>query len=62
MDGIVRTSAYLGSLVQYETEVTGGKRVKVNATNPRKRAIFAEGERVHLSFESEDIVPILLKE
>ncbi len=62
MDGIVRTSAYLGSLVQYEVEVTGGKRMKVNVTNPRKRAIFAEGESVCLSFQSEDMVPIPLKE
>jgi len=62
MDGIVRTSAYLGSLVQYEIEVTGGKKVKVNVTNLRKRAIFTEGERVFLSFESEDMVPIPLKE
>lgn len=62
MHGIVKTSAYLGSLVQYEVEVTGGKKVKVNVTNPRKRALFAEGEKVCLSFQSEDMVAIPLKE
>jgi ABC-type Fe3+/spermidine/putrescine transport system ATPase subunit len=58
--GIVRTSAYLGSLVQYEVEVTGGKRVRVNLVNPRKKALLKEGEKVSLIFSSEDIVPIAI--
>lgn len=62
IEGAVRTSAYLGSLVQYEVEVTGGKRVKVNVVNPRKKALFQEGERVSLTFSPEDIVAIPLKE
>jgi spermidine/putrescine ABC transporter ATP-binding subunit len=59
--GIVRTSAYLGSFVQYEVEVSQGKRVKVNAVNPRKKAIFGEREEVFLTFSSEDVVLIPLK-
>ncbi len=59
--GIVRTSAYLGSLVQYEVEVSQGKRVKVNVVNPRKKVIFGEGEEVFLTFSSEDVVLIPLK-
>ena len=59
--GIVRTSAYLGSFVQYEVEVSQGKRVKVNAVNPRKKAIFDEREQVFLTFSSEDVVLIPLK-
>ena len=59
--GIVRTSAYLGSFVQYEVEVSEGKRVKVNVVNPRKKALFGEGEQVFIIFSSEDIVSIPLK-
>jgi ABC-type Fe3+/spermidine/putrescine transport system ATPase subunit len=59
--GIVRTSAYLGSLVQYEVEVSQGKRVKVNVVNPRKKATFGEGEQVSLTFSSEDVVLIPLQ-
>ena len=59
--GIVKTSAYLGSLVQYEVEVTKGKRVKVNLVNPRKKALLKEGEKVSLTFSPEDIVAIPLK-
>lgn len=61
IEGTIKTSAYLGSLVQYEVEVTGGKRVKVNVVNPRKKALFQEGEQVFLTFSSEDIVSIPLK-
>ncbi|MGA2465990.1 MAG: ABC transporter ATP-binding protein [Thermodesulfobacteriota bacterium] len=61
MEGIVRTSAYLGSLVQYEVEISGGKKVKVNLVNPRKKTLMKEGERVSLTFSPEDIVPIPLK-
>jgi ABC-type Fe3+/spermidine/putrescine transport system ATPase subunit len=61
MEGIVKTSAYLGSLVQYEVEVSGGKKVKVNMVNPRKKALFQEGEGVSLTFSSEDVVLIPLK-
>jgi ABC-type Fe3+/spermidine/putrescine transport system ATPase subunit len=59
--GTVRTSAYLGSLVQYEVEVSQGKRVKVNVVNPRKKVILGEGEEVFLTFSSEDVVLIPLK-
>jgi spermidine/putrescine ABC transporter ATP-binding subunit len=62
IDGKVKTSAYLGSLVQYEVEVVGGKKVKVNVVNPRKKTLFHEGEEVSITFSSEDIVPIPLKE
>jgi spermidine/putrescine ABC transporter ATP-binding subunit len=58
IDGIVRTSAYIGSLVQYEVEVPGGKRVKVNVVNPGKKVLFREGERVSLTFSPEDVVAI----
>jgi iron(III) transport system ATP-binding protein/putative spermidine/putrescine transport system ATP-binding protein len=58
MEGIVRPSAYLGSLVQYEVEVFGGKKVKVNMVNPRKKALFQDGEGVSLTFSSEDVVLI----
>ena len=61
IEGVVKTSAYLGSLVQYEVEVTKGKRVKVNLVNPRKKALLKEGERVSLTFSPEDIVAIPLK-
>jgi iron(III) transport system ATP-binding protein len=61
MEGIVRTSAYLGSLVQYEVEISGGKKVKVNMVNPRKKALFQDGEGVSLTFSSEDVVLIPLK-
>lgn len=62
IEGIVRTSSYLGSLVQYEVEVCGGKRIKVNVVNPRKKAIFEEGERVILTFSPDDTIPIPFKE
>ena len=39
----------------------GGKRVKVNVVNPRKKTLFQEGEQVSITFSSEDIVPIPLK-
>jgi len=61
IEGVVKTSAYLGSLVQYEVEVTEGKRVKVNLVNPRKKALLKEGEKVSLTFSPEDIVAIPLK-
>ncbi len=61
IEGIVKTSAYIGSLVQYDVEVFKEKRVKVNVVNPRKKALFKEGERVSLTFSPEDIVPIPLK-
>lgn len=61
IEGTVRTSAYLGSLVQYEVEISGGKRVKVNVVNPRKKALFQDGERVSIAFSSEDVVLIPLK-
>jgi spermidine/putrescine ABC transporter ATP-binding subunit len=61
IEGIVKTSAYLGSLVQYEVEVTEGKRVKVNLVNPRKKALIQEGVKVSLTFSPEDIVAIPLK-
>jgi spermidine/putrescine ABC transporter ATP-binding subunit len=58
IDGKVKTSAYLGSLVQYEVEVISGKKVKVNVVNPRKKSLFHEGEEVAITFSSEDIVSI----
>ncbi len=61
IEGAVRTTAYLGSLVQYEVEVSSGKRVKVNVVNPRKKSIFHIGEQVSLAFSPEDIVAIPLK-
>jgi spermidine/putrescine ABC transporter ATP-binding subunit len=61
IEGKVRTSAYLGSLVQYEVDVSSQKRVKVNVVNPRKKALFKEGDRVALTFSSEDIVAIPLQ-
>jgi ABC-type Fe3+/spermidine/putrescine transport system ATPase subunit len=60
--GIVRTSAYLGSLVQYEVEVSEERRVKANVINPRKKALFLEGEKVFITFSLEDIVSIPLRE
>ena len=60
--GIVRTSAYLGSLVQYEVEVSEGRRVKANVINPRKKTLFHEGEKVFVTFSSEDLVFIPLRE
>jgi len=62
IDGTVKTSAYLGSLVQYEVEVSRGKRVKVNVVNPRKKAIYPVGEKVFLTFSPEDIVAIPIQE
>lgn len=59
--GKVKASTYLGSLVQYEVEVAGREKVKVNVVNPLKRAIFSEGERASLTFLAEDLVPIPLK-
>jgi ABC-type Fe3+/spermidine/putrescine transport system ATPase subunit len=56
--GVVRTSAYLGSLVQYEVEVPDGKRVKVNVVNPRKKPLHQEGEKVFITFSSDDVVLI----
>lgn len=61
IEGVLRTSAYLGSLVQYEVEVSGGRKIKVNVVNPRKKPLFYEGERVSITFSSEDVVPIPLK-
>jgi iron(III) transport system ATP-binding protein len=61
IEGTVRTSAYLGSLVQYEVDVSSQKRVKVNVVNPRKKALFKGGDRVALTFSPEDIVPIPLQ-
>jgi spermidine/putrescine ABC transporter ATP-binding subunit len=60
IEGTVRTSAYIGSLVQYEVEVSAGKRVKVNVVNPGKKVLFQEGEGVSLTFSPEDIVAIPL--
>jgi ABC-type Fe3+/spermidine/putrescine transport system ATPase subunit len=59
--GIVKTSAYLGSLIQYEVKVFEDRRVKVNVVNPRKKPLFQEGEKVSLTFSSEDIMPISLE-
>lgn len=59
--GTVRSSAYLGSLVQYEVEVSQGKRMKVNVINPRKKTLFHEGEKVFITFSLEDIVSIPLR-
>ncbi|MGQ9647170.1 MAG: ABC transporter ATP-binding protein [Thermodesulfobacteriota bacterium] len=59
--GTVRTSSYLGSLVQYEVEVVAGKRVKANVINSRKRPIFHDGEKVFLTFSLEDIISIPLR-
>ncbi len=61
ISGVVRASAYLGSLVQYEVEVSEGKRVKVNVINPRKKALIHEGEKVFVTFSLEDIVSIPLR-
>jgi iron(III) transport system ATP-binding protein len=60
IEGTVRTSAYLGSLVQYEIDVSSQKKVKVNVVNPRKKILFKGGDRVVLTFSSEDVVPIPL--
>jgi spermidine/putrescine ABC transporter ATP-binding subunit len=60
IEGTVKTSAYIGSLVQYEVEVSTGKRLKVNVVNPRKKTLFKEGDRVFLMFSPEDIVAIPL--
>lgn len=62
IEGTVKTSAYIGSLVQYEVEVSTGKRVKVNVVNPRKKVLFQEGDKVTLVFSPEDVVAIPLKE
>ncbi|MBM4338485.1 MAG: ABC transporter ATP-binding protein [Deltaproteobacteria bacterium] len=62
IDGKVKTSAYLGSLVQYEVEVADEKKIKVNVVNPRKKALFHEGAEVSLIFSSEDVVPIPIRE
>ena len=58
IEGTVMAAAYLGSLVQYEVEISGGKKVKVNMVNPRKKALYQDGERVALTFTPEDIVLI----
>jgi len=42
-------------------EVSEGERVKVNVINPRKKALFHEGEKVFVTFSLEDIVSIPLK-
>jgi spermidine/putrescine ABC transporter ATP-binding subunit len=61
IEGIVRASAYLGLLVQYEVEVARDKKVKVNVVNPRKKALFQEGEKVVVLFSPEDVVLIPMK-
>jgi ABC-type Fe3+/spermidine/putrescine transport system ATPase subunit len=61
IEGVVRASAYVGSLVQYEVEVDRGKKVKVNAVNPRKKTLFQEGEKVVILFSPEDVVLIPIK-
>ena len=61
IEGIVKTYAYIGSLIQYEVKVFEDKRVKVNVVNPRKKPLFQEGEKVSLTFSSEDVVPIPLE-
>lgn len=59
--GIVRASAYVGSVVQYDVEVARGKSVKVNVANPRKKILFREGEKVVITFSPEDVVLIPVK-
>jgi hypothetical protein len=49
-------------LVQYEVEIYKGKKIKVNVVNPRKKTLFQKGEKVSLTFSSEDGIPIPLKE
>jgi iron(III) transport system ATP-binding protein len=61
IEGIVKTSAYLGSLVQYEVEISGGKRMKVNVVNPRRKVLFKQGQQVSLTFSLDDIVLIPIK-
>jgi iron(III) transport system ATP-binding protein len=61
IEGIVKTYAYIGSLIQYEVKVFEDKRVKVNVVNPRKKPLFQEGEKVSLTFSSEDVIPIPLE-
>jgi ABC-type Fe3+/spermidine/putrescine transport system ATPase subunit len=62
VEGIVKTSAYVGSLIQYEVEVFEDRRVKVNVVNPRKKVLFQVGEKVAVTFSPEDVVTIPLKE
>jgi spermidine/putrescine ABC transporter ATP-binding subunit len=62
IEGIVWASAYVGSLVQYEVEVAGNKRVKVNMVNPKNKALLNEGERVLITFSPEDVVLIPIKQ
>ena len=61
IEGIVRASAYVGSVVQYDVEVAREKKVKVNVVNPRKKALFQEGERVLITFSPDDVVLIPMK-
>jgi spermidine/putrescine ABC transporter ATP-binding subunit len=61
IEGTVKTSSYLGSLVQYEVEISGEKRMKVNVVNPKKKVLFRDGERVSVAFSSEDVVLIPIK-
>ena len=35
--------------------------MKVNVVNPRRKVLFQEGDRVSLTFSSEDVVAIPLK-
>jgi spermidine/putrescine ABC transporter ATP-binding subunit len=53
----VSASAYQGSFVEYEIEVSG-KSVKANVINPKGKLLFRRGEEVAVIFALEDVAVI----
>ncbi len=52
VSGIVRQSAYLGSIVEYDVEVNG-QLLSLVENDPRRTTIFSEGETVQVQFWDE---------
>lgn len=52
--GKIINSFYLGSLIQYEIEITSDIRLRVNASNPRNLPILQRKEPVILTFSPQD--------
>ncbi len=52
VSGIVRQSAYLGSIVEYDVEVNG-QLLSLIENDPRRTTIFSEGEAVQVQFWDE---------
>jgi ABC-type Fe3+/spermidine/putrescine transport system ATPase subunit len=57
LSGRVAASAYRGSLVEYEIQLTG-RTVKTYTINPKGKALFQPAEKVIVTFAAADVVMV----